>query len=142
MKSAPRVDRPVQLVGILSLVSIAAFICVVFRWGPREDYDTLSYLSHAFWRTPAYPLLLDLFKLVGGRDYAIWGCAFQTAAILCVSVYFTLALKRDFPDWLLIVVFCLAASPLATVHAGDTLATEGAAYAVFLTCITLGSTIT
>jgi hypothetical protein len=91
--------------------------------------DSPSYVAHSLWRTPVYPLFLDLMRIVGGMKAAqvVQNLLVVAAAFLLVR---TAAAALRCGRATSVVALLLLVIP--SFRAGNVIGTEAVAYAAFL----------
>ena len=118
---------------IIAGVSVLALV-VSWRNGPMFRYDSVSYIAHAAYREPVYPLLLGFFKLLPfGKGYSVLVFS-QTVSVLAASVYLSFVLFAFYglTETFFLLCFATCVTPLFLFDIGANLLSEAAAYSLFL----------
>ncbi len=117
---------------VLLLAATAAWIA--YR-GVIVKPDSSSYLRSAVHRTAGYPMLLDLCRVLPGRQGRLWGAiAIQSALGIGAATWLLLELRRRFrlgnPSALATLVALV--SPFWTLNLGNLILSQALAYGFFL----------
>ena len=111
--------------------------------GPICGGDTFEYAAHSVVRSPLYPFVLDVFRLVFGAAGPFALVVFQVIIVLAAGFYLSAVLARLFklPQWAFFVLCLVLTTPLIpskTIYAsvygeiGNLLMTEAVSYSLFL----------
>lgn len=114
---------------------LAAF-CVLLILGPKHYDDSIGYLTGDDFRSPIYPLAIDLFRLTFGKYFEWPLVAFQLTAGGWALYWFSSRLAKTFElsqrGFALVLALCATPYFGISIQTGNAILSEALAYPIFL----------
>lgn len=117
-------------------VWLFAAFCVLLILGPKQYDDSIGYLTGDDFRSPIYPLAIDLFRLTFGRYFEWPLVAFQLTAGGWALYWFSRRLAKTFElsqrGFALVLALCATPYFGISIQTGNAILSEALAYPIFL----------